>query len=500
MVRVFRSPAQRAHFFWRPAVPARSTTRPRRIVLRCSRQVEKTTFICNAVAHACVTKPGVHVVVVFPRQEQALVFAKSRLLPMIEESPVLRRLLLGPKNRRPQVTHMRFANKSEVYIRAAYHTADAVRGVDADYLLIDEYQDIAGGDLPVLEETLSHSQHRRIILTGTPKTIDNHLEDAFNRTTANEWRLRCQCGESVVLDEQCLGPQGPVCPTCEASLEGRQGLWVPRNPASTWGDGFTLNHLATPWLNYPDLLERRESYDPAMFRNECLGLPSYLGDHIVTRAEVEACCGQTPMAARLTDVPAAYRRHLIAGVDWGGGAVSRTVLVIGYMRDDDHFVVVRLERYPAREEPDEVLQAITRCCQQFRVPFIAADGAGNGSVYNNLLLNGLPKLAALYAMFYVVSDQQPRQYKGRLWNWSVGRTPSIGMIFTRVKKQRIRFPRLADCASFLDEIWCETAEYDQHQRTIKYTHPESQPDDTLHAINYAAMLARRSLDTRRVYR
>lgn len=49
---------------------------------------------------------------------------------------------------------------------------------------------------------------------------------------------------------------------------------------------------------------------------------------------------------------------------------------------------------------------------------------------------------------------------------------------------------LADSAPFIDEIWCETAEYDDSQRAIKYTHPETQPDDVLHAINYASTLAR----------
>ena len=189
----------------------------------------------------------------------------------------------------------------------------------------------------------------------------------------------------------------------------------------------------------------------------------------------------------------------MAGIDWGGGVVSRTVLTVGYMRDDDHFVVVFLERYRAREDPDEILKAVSRRCQQFRIPVVAADGAGNGNVYNNLLLHGLPQLAALYAMFYSVADQRPRQYKGRLWNWTIGRTPSIGMVFSRVKKKRLILPRLQDSSSFVDEIWCEVAQYDDHQRTIKYTHPETKPDDTLHSINYAATLARRGLDGRQAY-
>ena len=471
----------------------------RRVVMRCSRQVEKTTFLCNAVCHAAVTIPGVHILVVFPRHEQASVFAKSRLRPMITESPIPRRILLGKQMREPQIEHMRFMNGSEVYIRAAYHTADAVRGIDADYLMVDEYQDIASGDLPILEETLSHSEHRRVLLTGTPKSVDNHLEDAFSRSTAHEWRVPCSCTASVFLDEKCFGPTGPICPRCGSAIDPRTGQWIPYNPRSLWGDGFTINHLATPWLNYQELLEHQQSYNPALFRNECLGLPCYLGDHIITREEAEECCTQQPMARSLNDVLPGYQRQLVAGIDWGGGSVSRTVLVVGYIGNDDHFHVIFMERYPAQEDPDEVLKLIVHRCSEFRTALIAADGAGNGNVYNNLLLNMLPQVRGLYAMIYSVSDQQPRQYKGRLWHWTIGRSPSIGMVFTRIKKQRIHFPRLADCSSFLSEIWCERAEYDDHNRSITYTHPETQPDDALHAVNYAATLARQALNRRLVY-
>ena len=466
----------------------------RRVVMRCSRQVEKTTFICNTVAHAAVMHPGVRIIVVFPRGEQASVFAHSRLTPMLETSPVIRRILLGRRPQKLKVMNMRFQNGSEVYIRSAYHSGDTVRGIDGDFLLVDELQDVAGGDLPVLEQALSHSPHRRVVLTGTPKMIDNHLEDAFSRSTANEWRVPCPCGELVFLDEQCLGPQGPLCPACQAAINPRAGHWVARNPSSDWGDGFSLNHLVTPWLNYGELLEAQRSYNPALFRNECLGLPTYLGDHIVTREQVEQCCTARPMANSLAEVPPAVRGQLVAGIDWGGGAASGTVLVIGYITRDDHFHVVHLFRCRAQEDPDAVLQSLTRRCEMFRVRVIAADGAGNGNVYNNLLLNMLPQTAGLYAIYYSSGDQAPRQYKGRLWHWTIGRSASLGMVFTRVRKQRIHFPRLGDVRCYLDEIWCEVAEYDDQQRSIKYTHPETQPDDTLHALNYAATLARYGLD------
>ena len=60
------------------------------------------------------------------------------------------------------------------------------------------------------------------------------------------------------------------------------------------------------------------------------------------------------MAKSINEVSPVAQAHLIAGIDWGGGVVSRTVLVIGYMEDNDHFHVLFMERYHAQEDPDEI--------------------------------------------------------------------------------------------------------------------------------------------------
>ena len=75
------------------------------------------------------------------------------------------------------------------------------------------------------------------------------------------------------------------------------------------------------------------------------------------------------------------------------------------------------------------------------------------------------------------------------WEWSSRESRNIAF----------SSPRIEDCSSFLAEIWCESAEYDDHNRSIKYLHAETQPDDTLHAINYVTALARLALDQRSIY-
>jgi hypothetical protein len=166
------------------------------------------------------------------------------------------------------------------------------------------------------------------------------------------------------------------------------------------------------------------------------------------------------------------------------------VLVIGHMQADYAFVVCRMERFGAREEPERILAEVAARCRQFQVRWIAADGGGNGHVYNRLLWDKLTHPQGLYAIHYSQADSQPVR-DGVLTRWTVHRSATIGALLGRVKKRKILFPRPRDVGSFLDEFACEVAAYDEAQRSIRYTHPETQPDDALHATNYALLLATR---------
>ena len=483
---------QRISFERRPYLPAIYASRGRNLVLRCSRQTEKSTFLVNTILFEACMNPGIQMLFVCPRLEQARLFSRSRLLAAIEQSPLIRRALVGRRGRRPQVMNMQFLNGSALYVRAAYHSGDSCRGLSAQLLLVDEFQDVAEGDLPVLQETLSHAADGRTILTGTPKSVDNHLEAMFRQSTAHEWTIDCpDCCKGVILDEQALGQDGIICPDCAAPLEPDASHWVPRNPQATWGDGYWICHPMVPWLDYHAILDRQRTYDLARFKNEVLGLPTTAGEHVVTRAELEACCSQDRMVHILKEIPVQGRRQLIAGIDWGGGGTSRTVLVIGYMRRDFIFQVCRFERFAATEDPDRILGAVAQRCVEFRVQFIAADGGGNGHVFNRLLLDRVREVRGLYAILYSAADQEPWR-DGVLMKWTVSRSASIGALFSRVKKRRIVFPNVADCGSFLDEFACEVAEYDDIARSVKYSHPQTQQDDALHATNYALLVATRA--------
>jgi hypothetical protein len=466
----------------------------RRLVLRCSRQVEKSTLLCNHIIHNALRIPERQFLYVCPRQEQAQVFSRTRLRPTIEQSPVLRKLLWRKKRPMP-VSEITFDNGSRVFIRAAFNSADANRGVSADELLVDEYQDMAPNSLAVLNETLSHSPQPMTIVAGTPKWIENHLETAFLESTAKTWQVACPgCGQLTALNEKTLGLEYLASPCCQARLDPRQGRWISRNPDSTYADGFQINHLMVPWMTIPDILERQGSYDRVQFLNEVLGLPSSLGDHVVTREEMEACCEPRAFVENWQDIDAGHRPLVVLGIDWGGGAKSGTVAVTGYSHRDRRFRVLRCDRWPPHEEPNHIVQHLGALCVRLGVRWIAADDNGLGSVYNCIVIENLKAqghaLRGFYGMLYAADTESPKPH-GAVIRWNIGRTPTIGGMFGRIKLKLLLFPQASQSGSFLDDFVNVVGEFDDTNRVLRYTKPDDRQDDCVHATNYAELLAMR---------
>ena len=91
----------------RPYLPAIYASQARKLVLRCSRQTEKSTFLVNSILFEACTYPGIHMLLVTPRLEQGRTLCRSRLLPCIQQSPFIHRVLAGKQSRQLPVTNIR---------------------------------------------------------------------------------------------------------------------------------------------------------------------------------------------------------------------------------------------------------------------------------------------------------------------------------------------------------------------------------------------------------
>ncbi len=161
-----------------------------------------------------------------------------------------------------------------------------------------------------------------------------------------------------------------------------------------------------------------------------------LGEHVITREELLACCTNRPMAKSWSEVKKVANIIMVAGVDWGGGSHSRTVITVGYPAEDGKFHICFLQRLHAHEEPSKILEMVASISRLFRVSFVAADGGGNGHVYNRLLAGKLHGFADIFSIHYSPAESEPVP-DGVLWKWTVNRSRAIGSVFARFKEKQI---------------------------------------------------------------
>src|SRR3954447_1105183 len=90
----------------RPYLPRIYSSTSQRLVLRTLRQVEKSTFLACTLLYELATRPGVRVLFVAPRREQAMLFIQFRFQAMLEGSPLLSRVLLGDRPKQMRLSKM----------------------------------------------------------------------------------------------------------------------------------------------------------------------------------------------------------------------------------------------------------------------------------------------------------------------------------------------------------------------------------------------------------
>jgi hypothetical protein len=467
----------------RPYIDAILAATNRNLVIRAGRQVEKSTFLAFRIAFE-LCRPGSRVLLVCPRQQQAKHLMESRFRPLLESSPLLQRRLGGQRGR-SSFKDMRFGNQSQLFVRSAFNSADSVRGVSADLLVCDEYQDVAAGFLPVLKETLAHSSRPRTILTGTPKEVTNHLEDAFALSTARHWMVRCEaCDCEVLPDPRSIGADCYACGACGHPIDWQRGAWVATNARSSWGEGFWLPQVIAPWVTSERFLEKAAEYDRDKLLNEVFGLPTMHGTLAITRAELEACCASRPMAASSNDLPAEVRGSVMLGIDWGSGLTGQAAVVVASE-------CLRSQRLRIwywgvignGERP--LLDDVVALCGRFGVTSVWADARGGGAHENRALWMRLggQKGPSVAGLEYADNDG-PNNRDGNLLKKSIDKTKWIGGLCTRIRSKLIEFPTLQDCQEGFDHVGSEQVEFDEQSRKSTYRAGDNRPDDLLHPLVY----------------
>jgi len=478
-------------------------TDAKRIVVMAGRQVEKSTMLGNKILAYSSMVRHFRSLYVSPSHTQTKVFSRDRIKEPIEIS----RTLGAFTNSKllSNVLEKKFVNGSQVTMRFAFLNADRVRGIPADYINIDEFQDILLDNVPVIEECASHSVFKMFCYSGTPKSMDGSLEHYYTRySTQNEWVVPCRRHGTPnnpgswhwnVLDEDNIGKKSLVCDKCGQPIE-------PMDPDSQWAslnpnprvekpfEGYRIPQLMVPWIEWDDILFKQRNYSRAKFYNEVLGRSFDSGTRPLRRQDLIDNSWDKLSMQRLDEIVERYAGGypICMGVDWGSGENSYTVMTLGaYLPIGERrgtYMFFYMHRFEGPEsEPEVQLDIITRMAVKCKVAYIGVD-YGGGFWPNDKLIRrfGADKIK-VYQWVGRVKKKLTYESGLNVPRYLCHRTEIMSDYFNAVKRRNVfTYPRWKE---FEDPYAMDHlnvfSDYSERLHMNIYSHAPGSPDDTTHS-------------------
>lgn len=475
-------------------------TPAKRILLFCGRQVEKSTLLGNrALCYMSLVK-DFRVLYVSASATQAKKFSADRIREPIETSPVLRRFTTTMLS--SNILEKQFVNRSQITMRYAYLNADRTRGIPADLLCIDEFQDILGDNVPVIEQCLSHGRDRwkMYLYAGTPKSLDNSLEKYWSSySTQNEWVIPhdCKKGEggrywNEGLNERNIGKRGLICANCGTLINPmcEDAQWATTGDPNADFEGYRIPQLMVPWVDWKhDIVLNYDRYPRDKFYNEVLGLSYDSGLRPLTRAQIRDNCNPD---LSMNDIEnyrnIGYGQSIYAGIDWGTGENSYTVIVLAtYI--DMRFRVFFAHRFTGEEtDPDVQLARIKELIQFFNVKLIGCDYGGGYDRNHHLVRAYGPK--RVWTFQHLGRALRKVQYDPKMGRFKVARSEVMGDFFNAIKRGKAEFPKWEEWKEpFAQDMLNIFSEFNENLRQLQYKHSQDNPDDTFHSLMYAWLVS-----------
>lgn len=487
------------------------------LLMKTSRQVAKSTTLSNFMIAESCGKPHFKSLFVSPSAEQTTKFSQTRVGKTIFYSPEIRSRWVS-KDLSSRVFLKMFTNGSEIAFSYAADDPDRARGISADRVAYDEVQDILYDEvIPVVNESMSNSDYGFETYCGTPKSMENTIEQLWQWSTQTEWVMKCEsCSKSqFYVTAKCIGKNGPVCLHCGAYINVRKGRWVdtnvykpgytgkrikgyhisqfilPKNVPSAFSPGTRDYEIAVK--RWSKMLQKYETYPEFRFKNEVIGVSDAVGTRLVSKEDLEALCKDY----YVDDVPSAQSalgsvRTVVAGVDWSGGGMqgnSRTVLWIwgvtsGTEQHNFKLKTLYFKIYPETNPiSGGVVDHICKMCEHYKVELVMGD-AGEGALANANLRERLGSHRAMQVQYRGGGGGSGNAIRPFVWNkvdrFLADRTMMIDHFFMYVKRGGVIYPSIKQMQMVIKDMLNEYEEVTSNGRKV-WRHAPSQPDDALHA-------------------
>lgn len=464
------------------------------VLLKCGRQVAKTTTGHNLILADSMCMPYFKTLYVAPTQKQAGGFSR-RLQKAIYYSPDVKDHFLDAQCLQNQWTRQ-LSNGSEVNVVYAKDDPDRIRSLSSDRNIYDEIQDMNLPTVrPVVDECMANSEYGWTLLAGTPKSMENGIESLWGFSTQSEWCIPCEgCNAwNFVESADSIGKRGVICVKCGKYLNTRspRAMWIDRRESDL--KGFHVPQLILPRNNEPNIdgeyarwnriLFKYEDpmYPESKFKQEVLGVSDAIGTRMVSKDDLLQLCKPYRFSAKPTPEILDQVTLVVAGVDWSGGGsahyTSRTAIHVWGLLPDGRLKTLFYHIFPTGNAYDDI-DEVAAICRKFEVKMVVGD-AGGGAASNSGLMQKLGRWRVAQAQYGALPSLVKWNRRDR---YMVDKTAAIDTMMLRYKNGGVIFAEPSQMEAAMNDILAEYEEITQYGQGRKiWTNSSLTPDDALHA-------------------
>ena len=466
-------------------------------------------------------------------------FSNDYVAPLIAHSPL--RAALITKQDKKAILQRSLKNGSNLIFTFAFHDCTRVRGISANILKYDEYQDLDPSFEPIINQTLAAGHMKSLAVNedkasqpgimrfGTPLTMENGLEQAWSRSSQAEWCIVCQkCKYDNVPSrdrdlDKMLGPKtrkikvtretpGLVCAKCGHYLYTREGRWVHQFPEREHTHaGYHIPQAImtfhcednAAWTKMQQHRFNQNIMSVAKFYNEICGESYDHGQKLISVTDLRNAALLSPKTDKTTHLQWIRSGRYVdwgVGIDWGGGGqegISKTAYALAGLRADG--VVEVFTGFRSNTPNDFNLEASRTIdiCKTFQVKFAAMDfnGSANAIRRSKVIDHGYPAKNIRPIMYTNVKDiaRVVGAKETTPAHIQVNKARSFMLLSQLIRALRVRFftfdfksseePGLLNDFTALAEEKIEMKSVGDVHRVIHVS--TAGPDDFAHAVNYA---------------
>jgi len=229
---------------------------------------------------------------VFPIEKHISDFSMARLGPAIEASSHLKGLIKSSRQRGADRVNLKCIGRGFLYFRGGQvkkedGSAPQLKAIDADVLVLDEYDEMSPKVKPLAVKRLDHSEIKQWRIISTPSFAGVGIFPEFLKTNQMYWHVKClMCGskQDLKIDDLVIewdkllrprkwhqkndGTAYIACRKCGGVLDRLgDGEWIAKHPEKKI-HGYHMSHLFSYYTELEEILEDLSSLDENI-RQQC---------------------------------------------------------------------------------------------------------------------------------------------------------------------------------------------------------------------------------------